>query len=376
MKSHPVIGILGTNGSISRALPPHGRSMERAGWNTGNLIYQFAANNYITAPKVTFTSTSSSELEKIRNSIDILHIPAANQLNPSIDLLSWAQLIEYINKPLFIAGLGIQCELSDEEVTLTQGTVAFINALKRYAPKIGVRGASTAALLKRYGVDSAVITGCPSNFLNPSVNGVSLAARLASAASSPNLRVDYFPGTIAHHPDVESKLRTLVAAHDYRYILQTNELLFKYVDGVRNDPDITRYLHWERLKLSPHISQHDYEEIYAQRTNYYFSAPGWLDSMLRRDVGIGMRMHGVVASIQGGAAGACVVADGRIQELVSTMGYPKLSLDDARSANSLNDLLGAVSFNPTEFDEKRRCLAEAYRGIAKESEVPVEVGIR
>jgi len=375
MKSNPVVGILGTNGSISRALPPIGRSLEMAGWNTGNLIYQFAAHNYVTSPKVTITLGSSNEFEKIRNSIDILHIPAANQLNPKFDLRSWAQLIEYMDKPLFIAGLGIQCDLSDEEIVLSEGTIAFINALKRYAPKIGVRGASTASVLKRYGVDTAVITGCPSNFLNPKVNGVSLAAQIAKAKASSSLRVDYFPGTMSHHLDIETKLRALVAKHDFRYVLQTNEHLFKYVDGVRDDPEMSHYINWEHMKLTPEISRKDYESIYAERTDYYFSAPGWLDSMLRRDLGIGMRMHGVVASIQGGAAGACVVADGRIQELVNTMGYPSLSLDDARNASSLNELLGAVSFDPIQFDEKRRNLANSYRGIARESGVPINVGI-
>lgn len=375
MKSNPVVGILGTNGSVSRALPPTGRSMEMAGWNTGNLIYQFAAHNYVTSPKVTFAIGSSNEFEKIRNSIDILHIPAANQLNPNFDLRSWAQLIEYMDKPLFIAGLGIQCELSDDEIVLSEGTIAFINALKRYAPKIGVRGASTAAVLKRYGVDTAVVTGCPSNFLNPDVSGSSLAGQITKAKSLTNLRVDYFPGTISHHLDIESKLRSLVAKHDFRYVLQTNELLFKYVDGVRDDPQVSQYINWEHMRLTPNSSRSDYENIYAERTDYYFSAPGWLDSMLRRDLGIGMRMHGVVASIQGGSAGVCIVADGRIQELVSTMGYPSLSLDDARNANSLHELLEAVSFDPIQFDVKRRHLANTYREIARESGVPVAVGI-
>lgn len=375
MRTVPVVGILGTNGSVSRSLPPCGRSMEAVGWNTGNLIYQFAAHSYVTAPKLGFTLDSGTDLDALRNSIDILHIPAANQLNPDIDLLSWAQMIEYIDKPLFIAGLGIQCELSEDKIELTAGTVAFIEALKKYAPKIGVRGASTAAVLKRYGVDSAVITGCPSNFLNPNVSGTSLAGRLAAAKAAACLRVDYFPGTISHHLGVETHLRKLVAEHDFRYVLQTNESLFQFVDGVRDDPGVMHYIDWERKKLVPETPRSDFESVYAQRATYYFSAPAWLDSMSQRDLGIGMRMHGVVASIQGGAAGACVISDGRIHELVTTMGYPRLSLDDAREARTLTELIGAVDFNPALFDEKRQHLASAYRSIAEESGVPVKVGI-
>lgn len=349
--------------------------MEAVGWNTGNLIYQFAAHSYVTAPKLGFTLDSATDLDALRNAIDVLHIPAANQLNPDIDLLSWAQMIEYIDKPLFIAGLGIQCELSEDEIELTAGTLAFIKALKKYAPRIGVRGASTAAVLARHGVDTAVVTGCPSNFLNANVSGRSLAGRLARARATACLRVDYFPGTISHHLDAESHLRKLVSRHDFRYVLQTNESLFQFVDGVRDDPGVMRYVDWERAKLNPEIPRSEFERLYAERATYYFSAPAWLDAMSRRDLGIGMRMHGVVASIQGGTAGACVVSDGRINELVTTMGYPRLSLEDARTARSLEELIGAVDFDPTLFDDKRRALAHAYRGIAAESGVPVTVGI-
>jgi len=375
MKSAPVVGILGTDGSVSRTLPPWGRSMEAVGWNTGNLIYQYAANRYITSPKVGFTLDSSTDLDTLRRSIDILHIPAANQLNPDIDLLSWAQLIEYIGKPLFIAGLGIQCELSDNQINLTDGTVAFINAVKRHAPKVGVRGASTAAVLKRYGLDTAVITGCPSNFLNANVNGTSVASRIAAAKATHKLRVDYFPGTISHHLDVEVNLRKLVMTHDFRYVLQTNEALFQFVDGIRDDPSVMDYVDWERRRLCPETPRDEYEDIYINHTTYYFSAPAWLDSMSGRDLGIGMRMHGVVASIQGGSAGACVVSDGRINELVNTMGYPRLTLENARAASSLVELLETISFSPSEFDERRQHLASVYRNIAIESGVPVKIDL-
>lgn len=375
MGSSPVIGILGSNGTVSRALPPRGQSMEAVGWNTGNLVYQYAAHTYVRAPVVGFTLGPNTDLDIVRKSIDILHIPAANQLNPDIDLLAWAQMIEYIDKPLFIAGLGIQCELSEEEIQLTGGTISFIAALRKYAPKVGVRGASTARLLARYGLDEAVITGCPSNFLNPNVNGASLAGRIAAARASSRLRVDYFPGTISHHRDIESHLRNLVLDHDFRYILQTNELLFQFVDGIRDNPGVIDYIEWERGQLAPQSGRSDYEAIYANKTSYYFSAPAWLDGMAQRDLGIGMRMHGVIASIQGGTAGACVVSDGRIQELVNTMEYPRVSLDEARAATTLTDLIGSIHFDAGLFDEKRRHLAGAYRSIAQESGVPVRIGI-
>ncbi|MCC6071283.1 polysaccharide pyruvyl transferase family protein [Massilia sp. GCM10020059] len=360
----PVVGVFGTNGTLSRALSQPQTSLKLAGDNTGNLVYQYAADLNITDPKLYFSQAESNDLDVIKDSIDVLHIPAANQLNPNFDLAGWAHIVNYIAKPVFIAGLGLQCELSEDEIVLTEGTVRFIDALKRHAPLIGVRGRATQRLLERHGVENVVVTGCPSNFINRSIDGSTISAALARAADLTHPKVDFYPGTLSNHRSTEAKLRDLVSGFDCRYVLQTNPNLFNFIDGDRDNQKTLDYLAWERAALSPSMSQQDYNDCYSKNGSYYFSAAAWIDSASRRDLGIGMRMHGVVATIQGGGAGVCVVSDGRIQELVNTMAYPHVSLDDVNTATSLREVLDKVKFNAARYDAQRSSLFELYRRAA------------
>ena len=162
----------------------------------------------------------------------------------------------------------------------------------------------------------------------------------------------------------------MVHDHEKRYVLQTNEKLFDFVDG-NSSPEIENYLAWERQTVAPHLSQEEFNAIYSKLSCYYFSAPAWIDSAAKRDLGIGMRMHGVVATIQGGTAGVCVVSDGRIEELVDTMGYPHVKPADVESERTLVGLLERVNFDPISFDAKRENLKSAYLKIASATGISV-----
>lgn len=312
----------------------------------------------------------SQRLEAIKSSIDILHIPAANQLNPEFDLQDWADIVEYLAKPVLVAGLGIQCDLSEADIELTPGTLNFVKALAKFAPAIGVRGPLTQKLLNRHGVHDVVITGCPSNFLNSSLRGRSIAGKLSEAAAGHTLRADYFPGTMSIFRNVEAHLRNLVESHDFRYVLQTNEQLFRFVDG-SEDNDVYAYLDWERSELAPTATDASYHRIYRERARYFLSAASWMDSASERHIGIGMRMHGTIATIQGGSAGICVVSDARMRELVTTMGYPYVDVDDVLQSQSLADLIAKAKFNASEFDDKREHLYQNYAKLAEMVKLPI-----
>lgn len=364
----PVVGIFGTNGTLSQTLSA-GRALELAGSNTGNLIYQYAAERNVANPKLYFSQIEHNDVEMIKSSVDVIHIPAANQLNPNFDLGGWADLMDHLDKPIFIAGLGLQCELSEDEVQLTPGTVRFIETLKRLAPQIGVRGEATKKLLEKFGATNVVVIGCPSNFINRKLTGDSIRATFTRLKGVTNPKVDFFPSTMSNHRDFEAKLRRMIYEFDYRFVLQTNPILFQYVETNGISSEAISYLEWEREVIAPSMTQDEYNSIYKDRSTYYFSAAAWIDSLSSRDLGIGMRMHGVVATIQGGRAGVCVVSDGRIQELVDAMAYPHVDLDAVSSANSLAQVLESVRFDAALYDQRRERNLERYRNIANECDV-------
>lgn len=361
----PVVGILGTNGTVSRTVATASGALGLAGANTGNLIYHFGAELNLRGPRLYLSLAGGVDWAQVRRSIDVLHIPAANQLNPEFDITELARIVDFLDKPVFIAGLGMQCELSesDADVVLQPGALQFLAVLQRLAPGIGVRGEATRRLLERHGVGHAVVTGCPSNFINPNISGATIQQALDRVRALPSPTIDFFPGTLSNHRRTEAKLRQLTDDFACRYVLQTNPDLFNFVSGAIEQSALA-YLRWERLALGAGVSEQVYNQNYAERGTYYFSAPAWIDSVAQRDLGIGMRMHGVVATIQGGAAGVCVVSDGRIRELVHTMGYPHVSLDDVERADSLQALLEQVVFSPGEFDIKRQAAFQTYRQLA------------
>ena len=369
----PVVGILGTNGSVSSCVGTLGLAMDLAGQNTGNLVYHYAADRHLLGPRLHLPLNPAVDWAQVRRSIDILHIPAANQLNPAFDVSLLADVADFLDKPIFIAGLGMQCELSEapEDVTLNSDALRFIDVLKRLAPGVGVRGVESGRMLQRHGIGRAVVTGCPSNFINRSITGSTIAAQLDRVRALTLPRIDFFPGTLSNHRPTEAKLRSLTAIGDYRYVLQTNRFLFDVVDGHGDEAGLS-YLDWERAQLFPDMPQCEYNALYRTRGAYYFSAPAWIDDAGRRDLGIGMRMHGVVATIQGGAAGVCVVADGRIKEMVDTMGYPHLTVDDVAQAGSLAELLAMTRFSPGDFDAARAHAFAHYRQLARETGLSVD----
>lgn len=78
--------------------------MKAVGENTGNLMFQYFMAKNIKNPKVfVHFSDISSNLENIKSIVDVLCIPAANQISPAWDLGWWADIIEMLDKPIVIA---------------------------------------------------------------------------------------------------------------------------------------------------------------------------------------------------------------------------------------------------------------------------------
>lgn len=79
----PRIGVLGTDGGVSFASMGFDNALQAVGLNIGNLLFQYAVWNDIKNPKCAFYL--GSDISFYKRNIDILVIPAANQINPAAD---------------------------------------------------------------------------------------------------------------------------------------------------------------------------------------------------------------------------------------------------------------------------------------------------
>ena len=108
----------------------------------------------------------------MRERCDIVVMACANQLGPHSNLEQLAITFERTKLPILAIGLGAQAREFGATVELTAGTRRWLDVVAAHAPvkapNIGVRGEFSREQVERNGQhDRAVVTGCPSNLINP-----------------------------------------------------------------------------------------------------------------------------------------------------------------------------------------------------------------
>lgn len=358
--------MFGNPGGLLLAETTVSDAINKLGGNTGNAMFQYACWKLIRNPIVSF-QVDRIDYAYLRQAIDVLLIPAANQLNPHWDLTPWADLVERLDKPVVIVGLGAQAEIDKiSDVVLKPGTARFVKVIGERAKFIGVRGESTQKVLDRCGVHNSVITGCPSNFINGTVTGSAIGEQLSVVkdriAQDQSLRINYLFGTMEEFSrPCEKALYGLLRERAHRVIYQTNLGLLEYAHSGTVDEASKQYIDWEARVVAPGKPVDEHYEFIRNRGKFYVDAKSWIDEVGRDDLSIGMRIHGAVAAVQGGSLGVCVAFDARTLELATTMGYPYVDARGIPEKEGLRDVMDAVQFSADQFDERRLQLRSALK---------------
>lgn len=363
----PVVGMFGAPGGVLLAESSLETAIKRVGENTGNILFQYACFKFVRNPIVSI-QIDQIDIDYLREAIDVFFIPAANQLNPSWDLSSWADIVERLNKPVVIVGLGGQAAEIEEThaIKLRPGTVRFVKLIAERAKLIGVRGVWTQRLLHHYGVHNTIVTGCPSNFINPTISGEAIASRLETvkqrvSAEEP-VRINYLFGTMEEFcRPYEKILYSVLSEPARRVIYQTNINLLAYAHTGDLSDRAKQYIEWEARIVAPEQPPFRHFELIREQGRFYFDAKAWIDDVARDDLSIGMRIHGAVAAIQGASLGVCVAFDSRTLELAETMGYPRIVAHEMKRIDNLRSLIDLIKFSPVEFNIRRERLRRALK---------------
>ena len=150
----------------------------KSGANTGNFAFVEALSSHLSPHVEIFPWEASPDV--LRERCDIIVMACANQLGPHSNLEQLAIMFERAKLPILAIGLGAQAKELGATVELTPGTRRWLDVVAAHAPSkapnIGVRGEFSREQVERNSVhDRAIVTGCPSNFINPDP---SLAAAL------------------------------------------------------------------------------------------------------------------------------------------------------------------------------------------------------
>ncbi|WP_276912463.1 polysaccharide pyruvyl transferase family protein [Hyphomonas atlantica] len=137
--------------------------------NAGNLMFRYGVTSHIKDEYVPITF-NRAKVDELKDKIDIIVYPTANQLNPKLkNLQNHAKFIRELGKPIIMVGLGAQSDTKiDLEKHLSKETIDYFKTVSDHTHSIGVRGAYTAEILERISVKNTTIIGCPSNFINTS----------------------------------------------------------------------------------------------------------------------------------------------------------------------------------------------------------------
>ncbi len=341
--------------------------------NVGNLMFRYAVCKDVGEFVPLTTSMDPAE---VREKVDIIIMPMANNVNPFFNMGYLAKFVEQCDLPTIVVGLGAQAKLGVNTIKeLPDGSKRFLSIIKERSTQIGVRGEFTASILNELGVDNTVVMGCPSNFINKSSN---LGEKLKK-------ELDYFKANEANRVAVYSQLgrKNFEEAN-----LATEKMLFDLVKEntyhyVHNFPsEIIEYSRsnkttsqrWKRnfaKLLAPELTLETFDTVFRQRSMAFTSIESWMEFSYSCDVSIGKRVHGCINTIQAGTFGILIVHDERTKELAQTIGLPYLFADDMNTTefSSIQSFLEHCVFDANEYDEKRQVLYSRYRKIFDENNV-------
>ena len=349
---------------------------DETGGNTGNLAFRYGLASH--TRRVVF-SHWNAPVAQVRAAGDILLLPLANQLGSHTDLGNMADCIEAIGLPVVGIGLGAQAASDAVDVVLSPGTERWLRTVVAHAPSdrpnLGVRGAYTLRQVDRLGLaDHAVITGCPSNFINMRNDFAPALAARYEAVPGPvavTAGIPYIPAL----RELEQQLAQLATDSGGAYIVQHG---LEMLQLARNE---FAALGRERLELCrdyirPGLEVEEFTRWCRRHAYAFFHLPGWLEFLRRFDFVVGTRFHGAMLALQVGVPAGVIAHDSRTHEMCRTMGVPVLLPAELQGPITAQSLPALFPFDAEQFLSKRRTLHSAYAQILEDAQIEAVAPLR
>jgi hypothetical protein len=313
--------------------------------------------------------TDPQQLNRLRR---IGVMPCANQLGPHADYGNLAERFGALDIPLVAIGLGAQGPSDYEMPHVPAGTVDWVKKIAARspngAPNIGVRGEFTLKLLERYGLGHhAIITGCPSLFLNPDPN---LGKKIEEKARKPIEHVAIAAGhqKWTHLSKIEISLAKIMEETGGLYVVQSPiemVALARGEAGIMSEDALAEC----RDYACPDLSIEEFKKWSRRYARVFFNISEWMEYLRSTDFVIGARIHGVMLGLQAGVPGLCIAHDSRTREMCETMGVPFVMAQDVSKGFSLEEIKSKFVFDGATFDVLRKTLASRLNNFLIENEI-------
>ena len=333
------------------------------GHNNGNLAFVYAVAQHLTGD-VTYYPWHTSPA-KLKEEVDLIVIPCANQLGAHTDLGGLAENLKTANVPVVAIGLGAQSKNEEEDIALKPGTLEWLRTIASLrptsAPNIFVRGPYTERQVHKLGVKDVVMGGCPSFFINKSPDlgqriqknfqGIPKAICVAGAHQS--------WGNVA---DTEQQLVSLISDSYYpgTYVPQSMGDMIKISrnEFASIEPDVLERI---RAFVAPHLGMDMFIEWCRRFARSFYDVPAWMDHLRNYDLTLGARYHGVALALQAEKMGLTITIDTRTKELCEQTGVPNVSAEEIKGVVTRKRLYERLkAFDGRRYDDFRSMKAHVY----------------
>ncbi len=370
------VALSGTDGNVlGPAFMDSNRLMSAVGNNCGNLVFQYAANRLIGEHTLIVGRTVGYNPTNLAKRARALVVPSANFLREGFDCSNFVDFLERIELPLVFLGLGAQAESYDQtEFNFHPSVQRLLDLIKERSNKVSVRGDFTARVLEKLGVQNAVVTGCPSNFINPADD---FADRIARKAETP------MRSFITHAEEPWPKSPEKAAA-DRRLLewtrtgrgIMIQQSVPAMIDFLRERNAFAGEGPGEHFEASLHkalMRDHDIEEFrdfIATKMRTYVSVDQWMEDSAKYDFSVGLRLHGNMAAWQAGTPSLWIHHDARTRELAETMALPSISIENfMESCHTIQDARAYWQFDKDGYAERRKELRAALDSVLEAHDI-------
>ena len=363
------VGIVGTYGRVNKcSFMSTDTLLAKVGQNTGNLLFQYAVCSLVDEDFVVVGDDLPWDVSLVREQCKVLVIPSANFIRENFDFSGFVNFLEAVNLPLVFLGLGAQAkDYNQTEFDFHPSIIKLFSLLKERCKLTGLRGEFTQNLLEKFGVTNTVVTGCPTNFLNPDPE---LANKLEKKWNKDIFSFlvtgdEPWPKNLVKR-DVERKMISWANNGNGIFIQQSVSPFIKYAR--QNNPyqteDVPEH-HEESLKnsIAPDMTNEEFKAFVATKMRVYYSVDQWLEDSARFDFSIGLRLHGNMVAWQSGTPAIWIYHDSRTRELAETMALPRVSCEEFLQADSIQDFRNNTNYDFNEYISKKESLRSNFERV-------------
>ena len=282
---------------------PEGEKLAKLGDNTGNMLFweslrsnlnlEVIPRRYINYPQKldldSFSAFVTTDLIWIRQMQDFSY------LNKVLDAIG--------ELPLIPISIGLQCDRMIPDFRLHPETAGVIKRISERCV-MGVRGAYTAEILRRYGIDNFMVIGCPSMYMDTA--GLLTVGTEKKPVKTASANFEAFYKRL-------DKPRT-----DFLRYCAENELSFaeqtaaELSDKQIGDPLLLR----------------DIQSWLGKSSHRFFDINEWRSYIRGFDFSIGARFHGNVIALWENVPALFLVTDSRTKELCEHFSLPHMDIAD------------------------------------------------